>query len=455
MSDDTSAGESERLEDGPGRNADSVPSNDKELKKIDREQQQTIDSAHELLTTLEYAHRNDLPLHLYSSFLLKKLLCRANERKHAYEVNKFIQHNIKDSWVSWPNENTAINPQTDTIYEDTPTKRGGSNQPAGAVVDDPIRPGEVSERALRHAARLLNIEMNAVWQQGLSRSARIAGTSLDVDKCEMPVELSSRVIGKLDHLFAGLNHKIAQKNKISISNDPEAPVRHISDLEAVQERDDTTRVNQDTKLTYHDIIERACEMNEDMKDIYMKSLELYHDIPKQYRKQQFKLPKKVLKHFRYKHDRTPHLRAMCDTMKDKEYVPIKRLLNDASLNTEERTLLKTFQSNDVEHNLNKKSFLLIKYNQERWERSRNGCEDEDPAVKDTKNGPKQKQQQKGDLPPDISTLPIRKFTPYLDEDAEVDEDEYGIADCLVTLPRRHCNNNNSNNNNINGDNIPK
>ena len=43
---------------------------------------ETLKMANELLDSLEHSHRVDLSLHLYSAYLLKRLLYRANERKH-------------------------------------------------------------------------------------------------------------------------------------------------------------------------------------------------------------------------------------------------------------------------------------------------------------------------------------------------------------------------------------
>lgn len=41
---------------------------------------ETLKSANELLDSLEHSHRVDLSLHLYSAYLLKRLLYKANEK---------------------------------------------------------------------------------------------------------------------------------------------------------------------------------------------------------------------------------------------------------------------------------------------------------------------------------------------------------------------------------------
>lgn len=87
----------------------------KVAKKSTQEEKELIATANELLDNLEHIHRTDLTLHLYSSFLLKKLLRRANSRKFPYETDQFIKNKIKENWVSWPNPQTIIDPQTNKL----------------------------------------------------------------------------------------------------------------------------------------------------------------------------------------------------------------------------------------------------------------------------------------------------------------------------------------------------
>lgn len=99
---------------------------------------ETLKSANELLDSLEHSHRVDLSLHLYSAYLLKRLLYKANEKKHFYEVNQFVKTQIKDNWTSWPNPNTIIDPSVDKLYEDIPE----------GIANVSVQPGEISNRAL-------------------------------------------------------------------------------------------------------------------------------------------------------------------------------------------------------------------------------------------------------------------------------------------------------------------
>ena len=78
------------------------------LKKLSKEDRSIIDTANELLNTLEQSHRADLALHLYSTHLLKTLLRNANRKKSLLEIDVFIKTQIKDNWTSWPNPYTVI-----------------------------------------------------------------------------------------------------------------------------------------------------------------------------------------------------------------------------------------------------------------------------------------------------------------------------------------------------------
>ena len=218
---------------------------------------ETLKSANELLDSLEHSHRVDLSLHLYSAYLLKRLLYKANEKKHFYEVNQFVKTQIKDNWTSWPNPNTIIDPSVDKLYEDIPE----------GIENVSVQPGEISNRALMHAADMMRVELDAQWQKFLSKSALDHDVTLDVDELNIPNEISRNILVKLDSLFEGLHDKIAKENEFDVRQD-----KHSNNIRANQIDDEPMQANRRIKYTYHDLISRGCEMNEDMTDIYMKSL---------------------------------------------------------------------------------------------------------------------------------------------------------------------------------------
>lgn len=340
--------------------------------------QEIVKSANELLDSLEQSHRTDLALHLYSSYLLKNLLYRANDRKYPLEVDQFVKTQIKDNWTRWPDPSTVVDPQINKLYEDDEDGDGDEKETE-------LQPGEISSRALIHGADMLRIELNSYWQHCLAQSSIMAGEALDVDEMSMPKELSDHVMRKMDHFFDGIHNRVAAKNKIEIQQDQASQKLTVS-----QPNNDKVRANNFTELTYHDVITRGCEMGEDMEEIYVKSLELFNDIPSSFEKNRFKLPKSVIKRFK---PRT-NGKSSLDILKRsrEEYYDLERLLKDKRLLASDKSRLKKITKRSIEQNLSKKAFFSVQ------------------SSKSYDEG-------------------------TLGENGKLDDDSYGLEDCLVRIPR--------------------
>lgn len=335
---------------------------------------EVIKTANELLNSLEQSHRSDLALHLYSAYLLKTLLHRANDRKHPLEIDHFIKTQIRDNWTSWPDPKTVVNPQTDILYEDSPTALNELSN---------IEPGEISPRALTRSANMLSAELDSYWQHCLAQSSAVGDAALDVDKMAIPRDLTGQILGKLDHLFSGLHNKVAAKNKIDIEQDHSSQRVTVS-----QRRHEKVKANKKVEFIYHDIISRGCEMGEDMVEIYMKSLELFNDIPSTFDKSQFKLPKSVLKRQKPSSSDSSEMGVLKRSKED--FLELAKLMKDKRLSAREKCQLKKMTKKTTEHNLSKKTFFSVQ------------------AYKSI-----------GQLPKDDSE----------------GEDSYGLHDCLVNIPR--------------------
>lgn len=309
--------------------------------RIGTSEKSVIDSANELLESLEQSHRADLALHLYSSYLLKNLLYRANEKKHPLEVDQFIKTQIKDNWTNWPSSRTIIDPQTDKLYEDVIMSNSTNES------------GEISQNALRHAASMLRQELDSYWQRCLTQCPTASENTFDVDKMEMPSNLTYNVIGKLDRFFDGLHSKIAKKNKIELQQNSNSNQLKIS-----QPENETSKSKRRVQLRYHDIISRGCEMGEDMTEIYMKSLELYNDIPGTIKKSQFKLPKTELKKYRPAKGGKSKIDVMRKTREN--YLELEKLLKDKRLTSKDKMELKKMTRRKIEVSLGKKNFFQVK-----------------------------------------------------------------------------------------------
>lgn len=321
---------------------------------------EVIKAANELLNSLEQSHRSDLTLHLYSSYLLKTLLRRANERKYGLEIDQFVKTQLRDDWTSWPDPKTVVNPQTDRLYEDFV---------AAAKQESSIEPGEISPRALNRSVDMLNVELDSYWQHCLAKSSATAGVALDVDRMSVPRHLTDHILGNLDHLFSGLHSKVAAKNKIEIQQDQSSQILTVS-----QTQHDKVKANKRVEFTYHDIIARGCEMGEDMVEIYMKSLELFNDIPSTFDKSQFKLPKSVLKSHRPLHGHSGL--EILGRSKD-QYLELEKLLKDKRLSAKDKCQLKKVAKRSIEQNLGKRTFFNVQAYKSLEQESREDGEDED------------------------------------------------------------------------------
>ncbi|GMM56995.1 Rrn9 protein [Maudiozyma humilis] len=323
-------------------------------KKLTQEDKQVIESANEILDSLEHVHRTDLALHLYSSFLLKRLLYRANDKKHLFEIDQLVKSQIKDNWVSWPNPNAVVDPQTDKIYEDLEFLDEANMEPPTDIIQN-----EVSASALQHASSMLHLELSSYWQDSLVKSSKKSGMPLDVDNMSIPTEFSTTILNKLDQLFSGLHQKMAKKNKVTVTKEKTPNSASTDVMTAIQIKNGVTKVNKQIQLNYHDIIERGYEMHENIDNIYMKSLELFNDVPNTFKKQPFKISKKVLKKYRNSHKGNKKSSSNISNGKD-DYILLRNAVSDPTIPTEQRDKLRHLLRKQTELGLSQRTFYQVR-----------------------------------------------------------------------------------------------
>lgn len=323
-------------------------------KKLTQEDKQVIESANEILDSLEHVHRTDLALHLYSSFLLKRLLYRANDKKHLFEIDQLVKSQIKDNWVSWPNPNAVVDPQTDKIYEDLEFLDEANMEPPTDITQN-----EVSAGALQHASSMLHLELSSYWQDSLVKSSKKSGMPLDVDNMSIPTEFSTTILNKLDQLFSGLHQKMAKKNKVTVTKEKTPNSASTDVMTAIQIKNGVTKVNKQIQLNYHDIIERGYEMHENIDNIYMKSLELFNDVPNTFKKQPFKISKKVLKKYRNSHKGNRKSSSNISNGKD-DYILLRNAVSDPTIPTEQRDKLRHLLRKQTELGLSQRTFYQVR-----------------------------------------------------------------------------------------------
>lgn len=267
-----------------------------------------LNGAEEVLDSLETEHRHDLAIHLYSTHLLKELLWRANGKRHPYEVDQVLRTQLKDNWTSWPGTH-ARRPPID--YEE-----GGESHRDSNPLTDSI-----------HSMQL---EFNALWQrmyrQSQLKEKKESGQNsleLDVDFLDMPKQWQGDLLDRLDLLFEGLHYKMAVKNATQIDGKANF---------SLSEDNGQVKHNRRIQMDYHDILARACEVHPDVRydDVYMKSLELYNDIPHQLKKHKFKLPKQMLEKYEMQQSETTDLNNPDDVLqKSREpYWLLEKLVRD-------------------------------------------------------------------------------------------------------------------------------
>ena len=320
-----------------------------------KEQKELVAYANEVLDLLEHSHRTDLTTHLYSSFLLRKLLFKANEKKHLDEITHFYNKRVGDSWYTWPNPDTILDPHLDNLYEDFPTNDQYKWFTPSCL------PSEVSENALSHATDMLNLELSAHWQRTLCQSARLSEEDLDVDKLGIPTHICQAVVDKLDQLFAGLHFKNARRNTLGVIEDaPTGGDKVDVELDVTGETNEETNVKYPTRLTYHDIIERGCEMGEDMAEIYMKSLELYNDLLENFDEKMFKIPKKILKLYRDVGRRSLYSDKSEISATPEEYLELGRLIESGHTREKNKRKIRKLYRREALGSLYKKTFYEVR-----------------------------------------------------------------------------------------------
>lgn len=314
-----------------------------------------IKTAHDVLYDLELEHRNDLTLHLYSTYLLKKLILDQNGKKHLHESNEFIKKQIKDSWTRWPNHEVVLDPQIDKIYQDLydPNLTNDSFVAEHNKIDQiknnvSIKPREVSEKALKHSLEMFKIELQAIWDRSINKISKAEKISLNLDHMEIPKDATFYVMDKLEQLFQGLNIKMAQRNDITVVSDKNGALK-LRQLDNIYK--EKLIKGKEFNIRYNDILQRACEIDDNLQDIFMKSLKLYNDIPTTYPKNMYKLPSKVLKKYRYAKKHSGKIFKPVHG----EYIS---LLSE-SLMKKDRKWLKVETSEFFEKQLSKMTFLNV------------------------------------------------------------------------------------------------
>ncbi|SCU78551.1 LAMI_0A05006g1_1 [Lachancea mirantina] len=307
-----------------------------------------LKDANEILDSLEQSHRNDLALHLYSSHLLKSLLRRANKKRGLLEVDLFIKTQIKDNWTSWPNPGTVIDPQTDSIYEDVEVTIPENRT---------LKAGEVSMAGLDRASELLKAEMNAVWQRSLAKSASSRGLTVDINKMEMPQFVFNGVIGRLDTFFDGLHRTMAKEKKLELSQEKNTGALKINQENGTVKN---VKMNRAIRLDYRDVIQRGTQMGVDMSHVYMKTLELFSDIPYRFRKSAFKLPLAELNKYSVKKSKFKNQDASRRSV-NKDFLSVEKLVRASGINPALRQTLREFHTIQTKYLLDEKMFLTVKY----------------------------------------------------------------------------------------------
>ncbi|KAL3234535.1 RNA polymerase I-specific transcription initiation factor RRN9 [Nakaseomyces bracarensis] len=367
-----------------------IPENSSQIikkTKLTQDFKETVKNANELLSFFEEEQRHDLTLHLYSSFLLKKLLFNAHEKKHFDEIDLFIKTQMRDNWVSWPNPNTIIDPQIDKLYEDVLTNDNG--ELAGNVIDQETEDylkkeyQKISDTSLQHARKLMKIELNSHWEHTLQNGAKKLNTNLDIEHTNIPNTVSDKIFNKLDEFLAGMHAKVAKMNKFNVTQD-----NNDLKLKLIQ-KDSTIKPNKHIKFDYHDIISRGSEMGDDMRELYMKSLELYNDIPSKFDKNQFKVPPEVLKKYSRPNEKNERRFAEIVGKMKYDYIPLDVIANDKRLANRNKTHLRKIFKKEKENTAAKKSFFYVQGHQ-------------------ANN----------------------------DSDTEYSDDDYGLDDCLIRIPRK-------------------
>lgn len=484
-----------------------------------------IQSYLEILDTFEHEHRSDLSLHLYSTFLFKKLIRKANEKKFPFETESFIKEKLSDDMIKWPNRYLVVDPQVDKLYEDNPPKilendildeaaarerlvhnslelnksDVRNNLPIDIPVANDLVPGEVSERALRHAANMMNIELNAMWGRKLKVSAKRAGVNLDIDRVTIPSEICSDVLGKLDRVMNGLHLKMAEKNRIDLEKVSDEEEEIADDDDDVEEEDededegdasennleqadsheneedgattntdqrtltqqhtepelsldaikrrarnrkiemkrrakrerDTERVtylhhfdevneNQTVKYRYHEILDRCFEMNQNMKDIYMKSLKLFNDIPNEYRKKDYKIKSHTLKEYRI---RSKRAEKSSHKIKARQFQKVHSLMEDKDIPIIQKTFLEILTRKETEQASQWKTFLEVQENQRKLYGEERVTYQADSVSKDLEKAT-----------PETRSSLMNNIEPDTGKWNETNSDEYNINDCLLPVP---------------------
>lgn len=529
----------------------------KEIQYFQQTTKSLIEPYNLILQKLDSEQKSDLGLHLFSFYLLKKLIGRANDKRFPYPSAHYIYTVLPDRLISWPSRNVVLDPQIDKTYEEIPEslerdlewKETREMELTNGILSEwssefdndigsDIEPGEVSERALKHAANMMKMELDSLWQRKLITSSKRAKINLDVDLMPIPNELSTHILEKLDNLFDGLHLKVAQQNEITLKEEGEyldseeeydisegrdrnSEVEEGNDIMATPDHDientsntinnesdeevfeeeqgeeeeedeqeeedyaDNRKVGDDEgngtdeeedqndknekekassiqnnrkqsnspvttntnarisdknalfslvkesgaiseqyriRISYHEILDCLFDMDEDMKDIYMKCLKLYNDIPETFRKHDYKLPIKVMREHRFTLGSRKSFHEG-DASK-RSFRPLEFYLQHAHVPQLRGFLLMLTQRKEQRNSSEVKTFLQVQENYRRLY-TKESVEFESACVIDDRADETRDKYQKL----------LGEMKPYLSEEHDTSPDNYNASDCLVPIPR--------------------
>lgn len=329
------------------------------------------DECLELLRSLEDEQRHDLTLHLYSAYLLKFLIRKSNRKKKALEAEIFIKTLIKENWTSWPSLSAIINPQTDKIYEDHVFDY--SNELLGN--------NQVSENKLNHATNMMGEEINAIWvyllKKKMNSSLTRSTLCLDIDLINISNDIVNNILLKLDSLLEGLQTRVVQPKNLELSTKP-----HSSTLTLINGNDSslkTIEMNRKMKLNYKDIIMRGCEMGFDMSELYIKSLELFEEIPSNFQEKQYRLPKEVCEKFIPRNISLSEKRMV--TEYQKEFFELEKLIKDRNMSADIKRDLRLMKLKN-EFSRDKQMFMMVNERNRQRHKNDNYHQDSEYGIED-------------------------------------------------------------------------
>lgn len=326
-----------------------------------------IHDAQEILNFIETTHQNDLSVHLYSAYLLKKMLIRANKKRYHYETNQFIKKNIKESWTRWPNKHTIINPAFDQIYTDPSLRKTIPIETSSNDTEDPdptAHGGIINEQCLHHGEDIMKSEMESHYQRLLKKSLISSSNNdshkmLDLESIELPQDISTFIFGKLIGLLEVLHTNATDITKVDLEQDPNSLKIRVVDTE----KKPVKICNPGKfKIDYTDILSVASQMEVNTSNIQKKCEKLFYAIPNSFRRKLFKLDETTFEKYEISQST---LSLDNNFLKSNDaVVRLEHLLHHRKTNKKVKKILFLLSENDKEKSKEMKLNSLKKLNSE-------------------------------------------------------------------------------------------